>query len=262
VDIFAFAYDKKGPGDPWIDLRKDLDVGYETVGAFKDLFDVQGLTLATKDAAGAWSEGVRPDQIAYADTRELEKRRAKVLTWKAGFSASVQGYKAYLAHADTQKMHEHDTKEQSQFFWAGAGLAPDIRKGGLDNLSDLCRALLDRGADDYASIAHLDEVTSTDDHDAFHDLRKRVRAIVKAVGYFPELLEPGATEPLAVATELVDRYGSLNDHITAYDLAKKSEKKDLAGAIEKEWKDLRKWQKNAHADDQLKELRKRIRKHG
>jgi hypothetical protein len=75
VDLFAYAYDKKGPGDPWVDLRNDLDVGYETIGAFKDLFDTQGLTLATKDPqTGAWSEGVRPDQITYADARDLDKR--------------------------------------------------------------------------------------------------------------------------------------------------------------------------------------------
>src|SRR5262245_36539599 len=36
VDLFSFAYSKSGPGDPWKDLRAELDEGYEKVGAFKD----------------------------------------------------------------------------------------------------------------------------------------------------------------------------------------------------------------------------------
>jgi len=263
VDLFAYAYDKKGPGDPWVVLRTDLDEGYETVGAYKDLFDAQGLTLATKDPqTGAFGEGVRPDQVRYPDTRELEKRRAVVLAWKARFVPRVAAHRAYVSRADPKKMHARDAKEQSQFFWGGANIEPQLDKSGLENLSALGRELLDRAAKDYASISDLGDVTSFDDHEAFHDLRKRVRAIVKIVGYFPELLEPGAAKSLAVAQELVDRYGSLNDRISAYDLASKSEKKKLAAAIEDAWKDVKQWQKESDVGDRLKELKKSLRKRG
>ncbi len=265
IDLFASVYDKKGPGDPWVDLRDDLDEGYETVGAFKDLFDAQGLTLKTKDpATGQWTgEGVLPEQVTYPDASEVEKRRSKVLSWKTKLESKKQVYRDYIAHADAQKLHDHGASEQSQFFWAGAGLSPDKDKSGLENLSALSRELLDRGRKDYGQISGLKEVTSFDDHEQFHNLRKRIRAIVKVVDYFPALLEPGADEPLNIARQLVDRYGSLNDKITAFDLEKKkSKKKELGDEIEDEWNKLRKWQSDQDVDHQIETLKKRIRKHG
>lgn len=261
VYLFSFAYDKKGPGDPWLDLRDDLDEGYEEAGAFKDLFDAQGLELAVKDATGAWGPGVRPEDVTYPDLAEVARRRARVLAWRDAFAERVAGYRAYVARADARKMHDHD--DQSKFFWGGAGIEPDRKKSGLENLSALTRALLERAEEDFDAIAHLEEVTAVDDHEHFHDLRKRVRSIVKVLGYYPELREPSAEAPLAVMTELVDRYGSLNDKILAYDLeTKKSKRKKLAEAIEAEWKEVKKWQRKQDVDEQFDRLRKRIRKHG
>lgn len=264
VDLFAFAYSKAGPGDPWADLRKALDEGYETVGAFKDLFDSQGLTLAVPDPlTGKLGEGVRPEDIVYDDPEELERRRDAVTEWKDAFMADVATHRAAVASADAAKMHKHDGKVLSKFFWGGADMEPSLDESGLENLSALSRALLELAVEDYADTKKLDEVTKLADHEQFHDLRKRVRSVVKTVDSFPELLEPGADRPLAVVRELVDRYGALNDEITALAMEPKKKKRDkMQAEIAEMWSDLRDWQKQVDASDALSSLRKKIRKHG
>src|SRR5262245_2700206 len=42
LDLFSFAYPRDNDSDRWKKLRDELDTGYETIGAFKDLFDSQG----------------------------------------------------------------------------------------------------------------------------------------------------------------------------------------------------------------------------
>lgn len=184
------------------------------------------------------------------------------LAWKAKLVGLAPRARGYLARTHAKTMHARRRGDQSQFFWGGAEIEPELDESGLENLGRLGRALLDRAMADYASIDDVEEVTSVDDHEAFHDLRKRVRSIVKLVDYFPELLQAGADEPLTMAPALVDRYGSLNDRILAYDMAKESEKRRLADSLEDEWKDLRTWQRKQHLDERLEELKKRIRKNG
>jgi hypothetical protein len=264
IDIFAAAYDKRGPGDPFDALREDIDDLYERVGEFKDLFDAQGVAIATQDpATGAWGDGVRPDDVPY-DPAEVAARLAKVLTARARFESRADAHRAYLSRADASRTYEHDGA--GRFYWAGSGVAPSASRSGLENLSKLARALVGKAAKNLDEIRGLDEITGLRDHEDFHDLRKRVRAIVKLVDYFPELLEPGGEDELAVARELVERYGSLNDKILAHDLARErdrdAERKALAKEIEAEWKLVKAWQKQADAHDELEKLEKKIRKRG
>ncbi len=68
VDIFVYAY-PDDDGDLWQDIRESLDDGYESMGEFKDLFDVQG---------------VEADEAEY-DEDEVAELREVVLDWKRDF---------------------------------------------------------------------------------------------------------------------------------------------------------------------------------
>ncbi len=73
LDIFAYAMpeakiDKK---DAFERLRRDLDVGYEVLGAYKDLFDIQGKSELDIDY----------------DKQDVKKRREDLLQWRDQFLA-------------------------------------------------------------------------------------------------------------------------------------------------------------------------------
>ena len=105
VDVFAYAYAARGGSDSWYELRRALDKGYEEVGHFKDLFDAQGLKLAEQDpTTGAWSDGVKPQDVTYPDMQEVARRREVVLSWKAELFARRTEHRATIAQADTPQM--------------------------------------------------------------------------------------------------------------------------------------------------------------
>jgi CHAD domain-containing protein len=258
VDVFAYAYPAAGAKDPWHELRRTLDTGYEEVGHFKDLFDAQGLKLAEQDpTTGAWSEGVRPEDVTYPDMQEVARRRAVVLTWKDELFARRAEHRAAIAQADTQRMHEH--RKLSRFFWGGADLKPSLEKSGLQNLSALIRRLLELGSDDYVAAAQIVEVTELAQHEQFHDLRKRIRSVLKVLDYFPELADASAKPSMELLDEFVERYGKLNDEIGALGLltdpAKRAEQER---AIRDEWQALRAWQEGAHVHETIATLRSHV----
>jgi hypothetical protein len=101
------------------------------------------------------------------------------------------------------------------------------------------------------------EIHKPSNQEKFHDFRKRVRSISRMPGYFPEILAHPITDELAIVTDAVDRYGTLNDKITRY---ANDPSHDLADEIAADWKALRDWQKQNHFDDVLAAVRDAIRK--
>ncbi len=258
VDVFAFAYTEVGEKDPWYELRHDLDTGYEEIGKFKDLFDAQGLELAEKDpATGQWGEGVRPEDVEYPDMQEVERRRTVALAWKAAFESRKAEHRAVVAVADAARLHAH--RKLSRFFWGGADLEPSLQKSGLQNLGAMVRRLLELADQDYGAAAVLVDVTQLAEHEQFHDLRKRVRSVLKVLDYFPELLGSDAKASLELLDEFVERYGKLNDEISALGLvADAAEHASLEARIRGDWEQLRGWQESVHAREAMATLRAKV----
>jgi hypothetical protein len=97
LDLFAYAYTTKN-GDRWDDIRDDLDDGYETLGAFKDLFDRQGV--------------VDPRDADY-DPAELAELRAEVVAWTSAFRSRRASYRSYLAAPSQTRLYDRDRDDLS-----------------------------------------------------------------------------------------------------------------------------------------------------
>jgi hypothetical protein len=251
VDLFVFAYPKGDDEDLWRELREDLDEGYETMGAFKDIFDVQG---------------VEPEEAQY-DEKEVAELRADVLEWKAKFTDldSVGVYRQYVAAPDLEEIEDDRKKKYlPRFYWRDADTEPKEKYSGLGNMARLTRKLIEEAADDLDDTDELRDLHKVDNQEPFHDFRKRLRSVEKLAGYFPQIFEEDEdpTDLLALVELTVDRYGEINDHLVAYHRAKDHDDDDLADELKElikhEWRDLRHWQDDEDVDDALDDLRSMI----
>ncbi len=255
VDMFAFAYKPGKHRDAWKEIRDELDVGYESVGHFKDLFDVQDV--------------IDPAQAEY-DLDEVADQRDEVLTWAAGFGepAHAAEVDAYLAAPSIDKLYDRPKADQARFYWREAGIEPDHDLSGLKNIARLQRALIDEARDDLAETPEIGKLTKEEHAIAFHDFRKRIRSIEKITTYFPEITRPKDAEEAAAllptVVEAVDRYGALNDRIGAYLRAKDGDDDDRADDIADDiadgWDELLAWQEDVDLDEVLDDLRATVRK--
>ncbi len=247
IDLFSYAFPAGSRQDGFLKLRKDLDEGYEHVGLFKDLYDIQSVE--------------RPEDAAY-DKKELKKRRKAALEWKEHFLKAdvLQAYGSFLSKPDLARVHVRPKKDLSRFYWGSVDLHPDTRLTGLQNLSRLTSELLTRSAEDNREALELKHLTDEENAVSFHDFRKRVRSIVKILANYPEVLKAPASTQSAVTllTELVDRYGEINDRIVAHEEAKRASKnrraEELAEEITSLWKETKAWQRTLGVPQLLEQL--------
>ncbi|MDX2093810.1 MAG: hypothetical protein SFX73_38600 [Kofleriaceae bacterium] len=243
LDLFAYAY-PTSHGDPWKDIREELDDGYETIGEFKDMFDRQGVT--------------DPRQAVY-DPTELADKRAPVVAWTAELLAQRVDVRLYLAKPSPSNMHERDRDDLSQFFWGATKIEPSKSRSGLKNMAKLTRELLDLALEDYDTVLDVRDIHKVENQEVFHDFRKRIRSIGRMPGYFPAIMDPDddVTEQLALLTEAVTKYGEINDLITKYAHEPDG---DLKEEIADEWKALRDWQREHDFDNVLDDLHDAVRR--
>ncbi len=244
VDLFVYAYSTKN-GDPWMAIRDDLDTGYETIGAFKDLFDRQGIDDPT---------------MAVYDPAEVAARRAEVVAWTTAFldPDHLASDRDYLSSPSENKLHDRSRKDLSPFFWGATKIEPSLSRSGLKNMAKLTRELLSLAIDDYDHVLDLRDIHKEANQVKFHDFRKRIRSIARMPGYFEAIVESGRdlTDPMAVIADAVDRYGNLNDLIGRY---AHDPSDHLKGEIADDWKALRKWQEENHLDKVLDTVHDAIR---
>jgi hypothetical protein len=242
LDLFAYAYTTKH-GDLWRTIRKDVDEGYETIGAFKDLFDLQGL----EDPA-----------LATYEPGELAERRDAVIAWTDAYRASATAYRAHLA-VPSSKMFDRDRDDLSPYFWAATDLEPSSSKSGLKNIALLARELADLAKADYDEVLDVRDLHLEKNQEAFHAFRKRVRGLARLPGYFTGIVKTGSdlTATLVTIADGVERYGALNDKLTAYfHDPSNARKKEIAA----DWKALRDWQKVVDFGEVIDDLHDAIRK--
>jgi len=255
VDLFAFAYPRGKHRDRWVEIRDELDDGYETIGSFKDLFDVQNV----EDPADA-----------VYDDDELNERRDAALAWVVEFHDDEHQLELanYLGAPKLHELQDRPNDDMPRFYWREADLEPDEDLSGLKNMARLQRELIAKARGDLEDTKKLDDLTDEDEAVSFHDFRKRIRSIAKMAGYFPEITKTSevdhSAELVAVVTEAVDRYGALNDRIVAWQRAHEADDDDREHEIQQEivdgWADLRAWQKSVDLDEVLDDLRATVRK--
>lgn len=240
LDLHAFHFalvpgpDGQELRDPWRELRKDLDVGYGLVGDFKDLYDVVHRrigkndfleTITLEDYGRAYR--IPPARLATSWLiEEIELRRARVLRWLEAFD--FDGYLRELRSGslapilETRLEERRDRDDLSRLYWGGIEARPSTRLSGLDNLRRLGYLLMtDLLLQDLAGeAARIEDII--EEQEIFHDLRKRIRAVIQLPGLegFEDLL---GEEDLASACfqrleSTVDAFGDLNDLIARHAL--------------------------------------------
>ena len=80
LELFIFAYPTYGGEDPLRKARKVLDSGYESLGNFKDLFDIKGVSVSDLDKSPY-------------DMEEVSKRRNIALKWKKKYAKKILSLK-------------------------------------------------------------------------------------------------------------------------------------------------------------------------
>ena len=215
LDIFVHAWG--GPQErTWKRVRDRVDVGYESLGHFKDLFDSQELTLKGSDPQKP-NDGVAPADVKY-DARILKNRRDTVLTWKREFldPQNLAEMQKLVANPASTPQHV-DEKNLTRFFWGAVSIEPDGAKTGLANAKDLGGALVDEAKDALAQLINAPSVRGDANETAFHDVRKRLRSIANLAAAFPEIVDDaGKADPLLKSvTSFVSSFGDVEDRLVA-----------------------------------------------
>jgi hypothetical protein len=193
MDYNWFAY-KSGNLDRYRDL---VDVAYETVGQFKDLFDIY-VTFNIPFDDGLHDGRLNDMQNAVAPFRQADVRKK--------FEKAVDGYEANIVSLDG---------DQRPRIWQIADITPDNGLDSAGNAAHLCQAMLynlrSRGL-------LVDDIYDPNQEAQFHDVRKALRSALVLTDMFPSLTEAvaGARKPL---DDLVSDYGKANDQVVAYHAA-------------------------------------------
>jgi hypothetical protein len=248
VDVFAFAYPSDGDDDTWREIRDDLDTGYSAMGAFKDLFDAQG---------------IEDPKAAHYDRKQLAERREAMLEWLDHFRKPkrLARYADYLSHP---KRHRLEHRDLAKLYWREAGIEPKEELSGVENIARLERRLLGLARDELAETERLRNIARPKTTPSFHAFRKSLRCTYKLGAFFPQIFEPGADAAPLVAfiTDVTDRYGDLLDRVCAVELAHERGDERAATSIEAEversWTTLRAWTREKDVDGSLERLREMV----
>ena len=237
TDIFIFSFPEKEDQDPLLKFREDLDEGYLVAGDFKDLFDKQGLTLAVKDPkTGKWLKGTKPEDIDYPKDQLKEKRQA-YLKWAEEFEKKDKQEKLlkYFSEPIITGMEMRAKKDISRMYWGGLSNLPSSESTLAQYLSLLIGQLTDVLADDYIEVSDIDDILHNEV--AFHDVRKRMRSLVKIHEFFKRQIDPNNTlsAPIKEFQSIADNFGTIHDLMIGIENLPKKEKEGRSEKIRSLW---------------------------
>lgn len=240
MDLFVYSYWKTGKQDPWLEIRDFLDQGYELVGSYKDLYDIQNLES--------------PEQAVY-DEEEVLPLRREIQNWWLRWSYSAKDVHGYLTNPSQTRIYKRKKADLSRFYWGASELVPAFGNSGEENLAVLCRDLLHTALSDWPTVKKIKTpASSLEKENQFHDFRKRLRSVARILRTFPGVYQ-GTEENLRHLEDLSTLYGSINDKITAAHRAEKRGKKKrlekLHEQIKEEWKELVQLQKDRDIESLL-----------
>lgn len=243
LDLFVYAYPYSKKTDLWLEIRRSLDEGYETIGSFKDLYDTQHVATA--------------DEARY-DAREVQNIRNDVLKWKKKWDENAESYMRYMLNPEENEIHERKKKDLSRFYWGASELTPDLSQSGLANLKMLIQDLVHSALANWQTVRNIKNPAKNPAVELeFHDLRKRLRSIARIIRTSPELYS-GSEEDLVAIEELVGRYGEIEDLIVTHLRLEKQNKDNKAEEIYEEIKDLWKQLRREQEEMGFEELLGRI----
>jgi hypothetical protein len=233
LDIFVFAFPNSTGShgsDVWPKLRRDLDDGYTLIGDFQDL-DHSGVVYTRHD---------------------LELRLSKCLKWKTGFEADIQrlDYADFVKRARNDLMFFRPDRMYSKDFWEYVGDVPHMELSGLQNMALLERGIIGQLVEHYQHVVSLTDIWDTENHILFHDFRKLFRSANTVSGFFPGVFDPKGSDcdvarGVADFAAAYDKFGDLNDEVTAYQFymqhrkVKAAEEKKVL--IKTHWAALKAW---------------------
>ncbi len=264
IDIFRNAYPEKPNADYFpnedtasasVDtLRKELDKGYEAYGQFKDLFDTQGIDASYDLKTKKWSTGREPPGLEY-DPGDVEKLRKEVLRWTKNFTdAGVSGYFSMLLREPlTDRLANISNDEQARLFWGSVNIEPKLKLTASQNLRRLVGALAGAANKNFEKVLEIKNPIK--DANAYHDLRKRLRAMAKIMSFFPDVVS--AEEVKAIQTDFLatsGEMGELFDKIVALERMGDEKSKKKIEAVLDDWKKMKNGFKKSDLDRRLERL--------
>lgn len=245
LDLFAFAMpnDKIKGKDGFLVLRDDLDRGYAVLGAFKDLFDAQGVSA---------------DKAKYKND-DVKKRLKDVLEWRDKFLENKNKYQFYLQGILTQRLEYRPRDQLSQFYWGISEQTPNLNNTAAQVFRILLLDLLQNALLEWPEVRQIKDPTENIHNiEAFHDFRKRMRTVLKITNYFPELMSLNIEEQKFLS-ELSSQYGVISDQVSKIEIGIENNisKKKLNG-IEKEtkelWDQLQDWEDERQLEQKIKKM--------
>lgn len=256
VDLFPYAYlpTPKKADDVLLQLRDDLDEGYEIIGKFKDEFD-KDPDYADKiepyqDASDKCLFSV-PSEInsEIYSKKTVDEKRKEVEKWVTAFlkPKTISQYRGFIVAAEP-KITDRKKSRLSRFYWGGVLEVPENSLSGVDNIKLLQASLVGLAAIELKRVVELKTIHKEEDEEAFHDFRKRIRSVLRVDLFFPEAKNDGlqGKEKLKSIENFVEGFGAINDLFIRYH-SLKEEKDDendkkidkLKDQINDSWKDLR-----------------------
>lgn len=263
LDAFPYVYTNSASSDPFQALRKMLDRGYEHIGTFKDEFDAQGLALASLDrATGVWSEGIRPDRVAYARSTRVAEKRQAILDWKTEFLANILEHRAYLAAPIPSPRIPSQPRKLSKQYWGSVRDHPKADEGGHQTMARLMRGMLDKIFGKFKKLRRTGRLEKKSDLELFHDTRKQLRAALNLADEFPGTLinAEAHAEMKERLIDLITDMGAIEDQIVALLDTPKRERRGMQREIHESWKALRRDLDRLDVGDLLRDFRRNLLK--
>lgn len=243
MDLFVYSYWNTNKQDPWMQIRDFLDEGYELIGSYKDLYDIQNLSSA--------------DQAVY-DNDEVQPLRREIQIWWYRWNLSAKDVHLYLTTPSQDSIFEREKSSLSRFYWGASDLVPQLNRTGEENLSLLSQDLLQTTLNDWPTVKKIkNPFSSLEKENQFHDFRKRLRSVARILRAYGSFYS-GSEENLVRLEDLSTRYGAINDKIATAHRAEKQGKdkkvEKLNDQIKKEWQELVQFQKDQDIESLLQQV--------
>jgi hypothetical protein len=193
MDVHAFVY------DPLLfeAYRDALDLAYEEVGQYKDLFDVQDI-----------------------DGLPIDENEAKIRLAKMDFALAALRLGSFredmkeFAYSRVQRSTVFTDKDIPRL-WHLANVRPRYELDNAGNAAALGQGVLRWLINDGMVV---DDILDVEQEDHFHNVRKALRSVLTFTDMYPSLAE-ATKEERETLDKLVSAYGKVNDRFIAYRLA-------------------------------------------
>lgn len=240
LDLFAYCF---VDGEKFLKIRKLLDEGYEIIGHFKDLYDLQNVT---------------DPRDAHYNMKDVRKRLRPVLDWQREFllkKSTIHGLVENVLSSGRTKLKKKDLSSQ---FWGASSVEPLAQNIASETFSELLKDLWRVAFAEYKLVRKIKDPSQDQELiETYHNFRKRVRSAIKVIQYFDDFQTQYPPSEIETMTALVEHYGEISDMVAKLELLENSKKDStkLRKAIRTEWDNIQSWENSVSITKTLKTLR-------